>query len=244
MLTRYRRIARSLRDRITSGELPPGSRLPTERQLAADRGVSLPTIRQALEDLQREGLVERRHGIGTFVRSTRPRITYRGDWFGLGPLTQLINLDTQVTASEDVTDESMSMLLRVPSQSVVTRYTYVSKHEGLPYVLANVVIPHVGDFSLPMERLSPWGCDFRDWLARTGVRTDTVERVTARPPTPDEAEVLDTAWGCVLAVERVTTAADGRGLEAAWLVLPGDRTQAIFASHARHVSDSALEGAR
>lgn len=59
---------RMLLDQITSGALPPGARLPTEREYAAQLGVSLAPIRQALGELARQGYVERVKSRGTFVR--------------------------------------------------------------------------------------------------------------------------------------------------------------------------------
>ena len=64
---RYHQIAQSLRDRIRSGDIAPGARLDTQRGLAEEFGVTLMTLRQALEVLEREGLIARRHGLGTFV---------------------------------------------------------------------------------------------------------------------------------------------------------------------------------
>jgi GntR family transcriptional regulator len=49
------------------GEYPPGSRLPSERQLAEQLDVSRPTVREALRILEEEGQITRRVGIGTFV---------------------------------------------------------------------------------------------------------------------------------------------------------------------------------
>ena len=68
-ISRYHRIADALRGRITSGELTPGARLTSQRALAQQFGVSLMTLRQALELLEREGLIACRHGLGTFVAS-------------------------------------------------------------------------------------------------------------------------------------------------------------------------------
>src|SRR5262245_29831267 len=72
--TRYHQIAQSLRRRLGKGHLAPGERLDTQRQLAREFGVTLMTLRQALELLEREGLITRRHGLGTFVAS--PSVDY------------------------------------------------------------------------------------------------------------------------------------------------------------------------
>src|SRR6185437_3197656 len=63
----YQRIQSAIRERIDAGELKPGDAVDSERELAKLHGVSLMTARHALAELQREGLVERRRGAGTFV---------------------------------------------------------------------------------------------------------------------------------------------------------------------------------
>jgi GntR family transcriptional regulator len=72
-----RRLSFSVRDelagRITSGAIPPGSRLPPEPQLAEDFGVSRATLREALRSLEEDGFVTRRRGAGTFA-THRPRL--------------------------------------------------------------------------------------------------------------------------------------------------------------------------
>src|SRR5438876_12103245 len=71
---RYHRIAEALRERIGSGQLAAGVRLDNERKLARSFGVTLTTLRQALEVLERDHLITRRHGLGTFVAA--PSIDY------------------------------------------------------------------------------------------------------------------------------------------------------------------------
>lgn len=71
---RYLQIADALRDGIRRGDLLPGGRLATQRDLARRFDVTLMTLRQALETLEREHLIERRHGLGTFV--TAPTVDY------------------------------------------------------------------------------------------------------------------------------------------------------------------------
>lgn len=66
--SRYAALAAALRARIVAGEWPPGSAMPAEQMLAAEHAVALGTMRRALDLLSSQGLVERIHGRGTFVR--------------------------------------------------------------------------------------------------------------------------------------------------------------------------------
>ncbi|SEU46084.1 GntR family transcriptional regulator [Nonomuraea wenchangensis] len=65
---KYQQIAEALRRDIQEGRYQPGERLPAETALAERFKVSLPTIRQAVGVLRSQGIVESKHGIGTFVR--------------------------------------------------------------------------------------------------------------------------------------------------------------------------------
>jgi GntR family transcriptional regulator len=71
----YRQIVAQLQDQVLSGRFPPGTRLPSEVELAASFGVSRVTLREALRILQHEGWVDRRHGTGTFVIGLRKPIS-------------------------------------------------------------------------------------------------------------------------------------------------------------------------
>lgn len=70
----YQRIQQKIQDYIRRKKLAPGEILPSERELARTHGVSLMTARSALAALERQGIVERRRGAGTFVAV--PRIEY------------------------------------------------------------------------------------------------------------------------------------------------------------------------
>jgi GntR family transcriptional regulator len=65
--SRYGKLALALRDRILQGEWAPGEIIPAESALAQSYGVALGTIRQALSLLVEDGVLQRRHGKGTFV---------------------------------------------------------------------------------------------------------------------------------------------------------------------------------
>src|ERR1700758_2271276 len=67
----YQRIQGVIRKRIAAGQLRTGDSVDSERDLAKIHQVSLMTARHALATLEREGIVERRRGIGTFVAAPR-----------------------------------------------------------------------------------------------------------------------------------------------------------------------------
>ena len=67
----YRQIAEQLRTLIASGEFPEGTRLPAERDLAKQLGVSRPSVREALIALEVEGAIDVRTGSGIYVMKPR-----------------------------------------------------------------------------------------------------------------------------------------------------------------------------
>jgi GntR family transcriptional regulator len=67
----YFQLRQHVRLKIEGGEWPPGERIPSENELTTKFGVSRETVRQALSELVREGLLERRQGFGTVVRDRR-----------------------------------------------------------------------------------------------------------------------------------------------------------------------------
>jgi GntR family transcriptional regulator len=130
---RYHRIAESLRERILGGTLPPGVRLDSQRQLAREFGVTLMTLRQALELLEREKLIARRHGLGTFVAS--PSVDYdilqlrrlAGDLTALGEPVETRLLGTRFAHAE----RRIAETLRVGSRArvfVVERLRLLDRH--------------------------------------------------------------------------------------------------------------------
>jgi DNA-binding FadR family transcriptional regulator len=68
----YRQIADQLRSLVAAGEFEVGQRLPAERDLAVQLGVSRPSVREALIALEVEGMIEVRTGSGIYVRASAP----------------------------------------------------------------------------------------------------------------------------------------------------------------------------
>jgi len=85
-----------LREMIQSGELPPGSRLPPEQQLASDLGVGRNIMREAVRALVAARVLEVRRGNGTFVTSLEPRVLLEG----ISGAVELLRGDTMLELTE------------------------------------------------------------------------------------------------------------------------------------------------
>ena len=59
-------------DLIKDDTFSPGDRLPSEAEFSVRLGVSRPTLREALKSLEQEGVLLRKHGVGTFISSHTP----------------------------------------------------------------------------------------------------------------------------------------------------------------------------
>ncbi|MFV3073222.1 PLP-dependent aminotransferase family protein [Niveispirillum fermenti] len=95
----YRAIAAALAEDIANGTLPPGTRLPTHRDLAWDLKVTVGTITRAYQEAERQGLIGGEVGRGTFVRDPRRLVDATVEAGGLlEPATGLIDLSVNATA--------------------------------------------------------------------------------------------------------------------------------------------------
>jgi len=68
----YLQIVNALKREVSEGRLPGGTALPSFRGLAEDLLVSVITVKRAYEELEREGIIYRRQGLGTFVSEVAP----------------------------------------------------------------------------------------------------------------------------------------------------------------------------
>ncbi|MFI0926141.1 GntR family transcriptional regulator [Streptomyces sp. NPDC021012] len=228
MASRRHVIADDLRAQISTGRIKAGDRLPSEAQLAARYTVSTPTLRSALALLQAEGLVEKVHGKGNFVRHPLRRITYIGG--GLTPANAAPRVSIRTTKLR--ARGHLATLLRVPAGSPLTEFLCLSHDGKSPHSLARVYVPRdLAPADVPGE--SSGSDEVTTMLAKPRPSLAEVqERVCARLPTPLEATTLRiSSTLAVLEVTRVSTDTTGRIVEAALLVLPGDRSDALFTTH-------------
>lgn len=223
----YQQLKLLLAERIKRGEWKPGELIPGEHELQAIHRLSRTTVRQALQELEREGFVTRHRGRGTFVAQPRaasepagPRLSIHEHLLaqGIHPGWQVLSLDEQ-PASPDI-----AARLQVPIGAPVVNIRRVRLGDARPlgYLSAHVPVEVLGP--VDPQQLAAGGS--LDYLRSKGLlRGSHAERtVTADAASPEEAELLGTTPGApVLKIHRLTINGDDRPLETCCSTYCGDR---------------------
>ncbi|MGH7334334.1 MAG: GntR family transcriptional regulator [Candidatus Rokuibacteriota bacterium] len=223
---RYQQIADALRDRIRAGDLAPGARLDTQRTLARRFEVTLMTLRQALEVLEREQLIERRHGLGTFVAA--PSIDYdilqlrrfAGDLSAQGE-----DVATRVLGTRFVTaDRRVATLLRLAPRVRLLQVERLRLVGGRPMSLQRSLLPaRIGEEVAKADlRVTP----LHEILEfKLGIAIDrATESVSAVRLSARAARELDCRPGvAAFESERVSYDTGGEPVVFDHVLIPGDR---------------------
>jgi DNA-binding GntR family transcriptional regulator len=125
-----------LRHAITGGTFRPGSQLPTEAELCEMLGVSRTVVREALRVLEDDGLVTRRHGVGTFVRN-HPILKNLNFNFGITEMIESAGLKagtSHLAVWKEAADEEKAKQLRVPPGTPIVTIERVRTADGRPVV--------------------------------------------------------------------------------------------------------------
>lgn len=236
----YRQLAAQLRARIISGELRPGDRLPSERQLQDEYGIERTTIRRALDVLRSEGRVTSRHGAGTFVReqAVLRRLTsdllVRSDRRGWHAAIDAAGKrpDVKTSVSRTAVPARLAGWLGLEPGAEVLARSRLMGVEGEPpiqtavsYILLEVAERVPALLSLDT---GPGGMLSRLEDAGYGpLHFDEIVR--ARMPSPEEARALKLEPGTpVLIVQRITYSQGGEVLDAMERVIAGDRCELAY----------------
>ncbi|MFB7379654.1 TetR/AcrR family transcriptional regulator C-terminal domain-containing protein [Kitasatospora purpeofusca] len=151
----FRRIAADLRRRITSGELAPGARVPSNRRLAQDWGVALATATKALTVLRSEGLVEARPRVGTVVAAAAPVTTAPQPASPEGELSRerLIAAALEIADAEGLAALSMRAVAARLGVAPMTAYRYVTSKDELVLLAADAAF---GEAGYPADPPAGW----------------------------------------------------------------------------------------
>lgn len=229
-LPKYHRIADALREQIRTGGLGPGDRLPAETAIASTHRTSVPTVRQAMSVLRAEGLIESRHGIGTFVRTTHRRQRRSRNRYGEargrdGLLTNTLRHEIVSARVEPAPEQIADCLNTKTGTEVVVRRRRLYDEDGqLAEIGASYLPKDIAAGTYLEEPTVVPKALFRCVEELTG-RTYTTARdqVTARRATEAEADAFGMALGAYV-LHLIHTAADEEGtvLEVSESIWPAD----------------------
>lgn len=234
----YQRIADDLRTEIIAGDLGPGTKLPSERELTARYATTNKTVREALAVLRAEGRVVPRQGVGVFVADPPP-IRRRGhDRFlrrhrDEGRAAYLADLSAQGRESgvevrfvgpRPAPAEVAALLGVDPAEPVLARHRrYLA--DGQPTELATSYLPlsMATGTTIAETDTGPGGIYAR--LEELGHRLDHFdEEVSARMPMPEERHALELGSGVpVIRLLRTAYTTAGLAVEVCETIMAANR---------------------
>ena len=189
----YQRIQSTIRKRIEAGQLRSGDAVASERDLAKLHQVSLMTARHALASLEREGIVERRRGIGTFVSSPKIHfnklMSYTEQMAG-----RSLTANSKVLFARIIFDEQeVAARLALPPTSGVIKLERIRHAAEEPFALETCYLsasafPNL--LSAPLARESLFKILEREYQVELGYADEEVDATAADLRTADLLGVL------------------------------------------------------
>ena len=238
----YLQVADELRARIESGELPPGTRLPSVADLIRQYGGSNSVASGAYKLLVDEGLVVSRHGAGHYVRRhdtpdllvRRHRNRSEDSPFAEGAAEQGAVGTWQHESTTEAASDLVAVRLGIAPGDAVMHTSYVYLADEKPVQLAESWEPLAltGQSLIALPEVGPYaGVGVAARMRVLSIEVgEPVERVRARMASRQEAQALGLVPpGPVLAVERTYyDQASGRPVETADIVMRGDRWVSVY----------------
>lgn len=182
--TKYHSVRDEIRDLVNGLEV--GDALPAERVLAVELGVSRMTLRRAIDDLVREGLVIRRQGAGTFVAEPKVAQSLAATSFsqdmrdrGLVPGSRTLSIEVLHAGPQ------MSRRLAVSPATRIVRIVRLRLADGAPMAIETLHVPE--QVLGPQQATELENGSFYDLLARNGILIDHGTQ-TIEPTVTDERE--------------------------------------------------------
>ncbi len=226
---KYYQLASILRQKIEEGDWQPRSPIPSERQLEEIYKLSRTTIREAIENLVRQGYLYREHGRGTFVS---PQKLQKG-WMELTSFSEdLIKRGMQpgqIIRSLDQVIPSPRILQRLELSpgSMVCRIERVRLGDGTPIGLQTSYIALGTNQQITLEDMEASGSLYRILSEKFHIYpTEADETLEVTLATPEEAALLEITPGAPLLLsERLLFSQERRPVEYVKILYRGDRYQ-------------------
>jgi GntR family transcriptional regulator len=180
----YSRIQEYIAELILSGKLAPDAKIQSEREFSEDLGVSRMTVRRALTELVNEGLLERKHGSGTYV--AKPKVTYESaELVNYVEAMQQRNIATAsqlLEFGEIVASRRLAELLKIEIGNPIYRVDILRFANRVPVILERVFFPTIHFPKLEdwdLEKSSIYDLLTTAYNLRPGRISQTVEAVAA-----------------------------------------------------------------
>jgi GntR family transcriptional regulator len=195
----HRQLFLVLHDEIDRGVMAPGDALPTEQTLCDQFGVSRITVRRALADLAEQGYIERRQGVGSFVREHAPSEPEPAGRSYMDGLRQ-----TQFETEVDIVELGARRPPRPIAEALESSGELLhivrvrrQRRTGEPLIVTDAWLPAYLSDTLTESALLR--AALYELLADAGVVVDRVQHeITAEIAGPRNANLLDTAIGAAL----------------------------------------------
>ncbi|MGW7361098.1 GntR family transcriptional regulator [Streptomyces sp. NPDC054802] len=233
----YQQVAAAIRQGITDGEFPAGAPLPSEAQLIERYEVSRPTVRNAIAALRSEGLIEVRHGKGSFVKGTptppltiERTITRAGKTFALGH-TPWEQLHKPTVYRTETTSTTGSLLELGEGEALFGVDRVLIDPVTGARTLHRVLIPFATAENVPSLADAPDTALEEIYAALTagGHKLTWFETVRARMPQADERSALELPDATpVIHTMRVTHGTDHQPLILEELRASGSQAQLAY----------------
>ena len=223
-------IHNQLRSNIENGKWHVGQKIPAERELASEFGVSRMTLRQAIQTLVDEGVLERRVGSGTFVANQK----VQEKMSGVASFTELMQAIGKVPSSKTISyhltipSESEAEKLKLSDGERVLRMERVRYGSKVPICFEVATIPAslITDFSKD-EVTSSF---YRTLAEKANLYPGhAVQKVSATNATEKIAEYLDIRRGdALLRMTQISYLQDGRPFEYVHTQYVGNRFEFVL----------------
>jgi GntR family transcriptional regulator len=187
-LPAYQRIQSVIRKRIDAGHLRPGDVVASERDLAKIHEVSLMTARHALASLEREGIVERRRGIGTFVAA--PKIHFNKLMSYTEQMaSRSLTASTKILFAKVINHEQEATArLSLPPTSGIIKLERLRSAVDEPFALETCYLSQAQFpdlLSAPLARESLFAILERDYKVELGYADEEIDATAADPRIAD-----------------------------------------------------------
>ena len=207
----YKRIQGGILKRIEAGQLKSGDAVDSERELAKIHRVSLMTARHALADLEREGMVERRRGAGTFVAPPRIHFNKLMSFSEQMSDRSLAGRSKVLSASLVDNEQEIAVRLALPAGSRLLKLERLRLGGDEPFALETCYLSGEdfgGLVHAPLERASLFSTLERDYGVKLAHADEEIDATVAEPQT---ARLMDIAKGVpLLRIRQVIYSTNGK----------------------------------